>query len=253
MLEDDNWWQPDFLERMLEAMATYPNVKVAWANMRVWKENSDEEWVDTGQNIWNCESTSPRLINWPNRRQMLGAFHSNGAMLVRSEYASQYAIPESLKFGGTEAIRERAFHFPILFIPQVLANFSTTIITSRPKNSLDYGIKQILLAASYIKYVPIKEDDLNVLWQEARAKPAKSTMTLFFAALKFPECRKLLRHAAIRDWIFFAAFSLKHLSLTWLTLRALSSNYELWNFLDRNTALRAKESQSTAIKHSKSK
>jgi len=33
ILEDDNWWEPDFLRTMLDAMERNPQVNVAWANM----------------------------------------------------------------------------------------------------------------------------------------------------------------------------------------------------------------------------
>ncbi|MEP0885050.1 glycosyltransferase [Trichocoleus sp. ST-U3] len=249
LLEDDNWWQPNFLEEMIEVMEKFPEVHVAWANMRFWLEENDETWTDTGRNIWeHSETAPPELFHWPHRRQIRGALHSNGAMIVRSQSAKQYVIPEKIKFGGTEAIRERAFHFPILFVPQVLANFSITKETSRSKNRLDFAQKQVLLVGSFLKHVPVKEETLSSIWHDARSKPAKSTGTLFFAALIFPECRKLLKHTLISDWLFFIALSLKRPLSSWQIFKSVASNQELWDFLDQQTALRAKEAQEQGFK-----
>src|SRR5690348_592267 len=51
ILEDDNWWEPDFLQEMIEVMDTQPEVSLAWANMKVWRERAGNEWAPEGT-IW---------------------------------------------------------------------------------------------------------------------------------------------------------------------------------------------------------
>jgi glycosyltransferase involved in cell wall biosynthesis len=52
LLEDDYWWQPEFLATMLSLLHWHPEQKAACANERIWPENPDGSWADTGQDIW---------------------------------------------------------------------------------------------------------------------------------------------------------------------------------------------------------
>lgn len=249
LLEDDNWWQPDFLEKMIEAMEKFPEVQVAWANMRFWQEEVDGTWTDTKKNIWErSETDNPELFWFPNKQQIGGALHSNGAMLVRTQYISNYAVPDRTPFEAAEAVRDRTFHYPILFLPQVLANFAITRETSRSKNRGTWGQIQSLLIASFFKYVPMEEDTLRGVWYQARSQVPRSTATLFFAASICRECRKIVKYATLEDWIFFIASCLKRPSISWRVFKSISSHRELWDFLNQHTALRVREAQQQGFK-----
>ncbi|MGL5080941.1 MAG: glycosyltransferase family 2 protein [Microcoleaceae cyanobacterium] len=249
LLEDDNWWEAEFLEKMLEALERYPSASVAWANMRLWKEENDQTWTDTGKNIWDemtIISDSYKLFGWPNLHNIRGALHSQGAMLVRSEY--NYVVPEETLSTDIEAVRERMFQYPILFVSERLANFAVTKNTSPSKNRCHYVQSQVLLAGSFFKNVRFSEETLYEIWKEARSKTAKSTGTLFFSALIFPECRYLLKYAILEDWTFFIATSLKRPLVFWQALKSVVSNQNLWNFLDQQTALKVQEAQHSGFK-----
>src|SRR5437868_6306970 len=41
ILEDDNWWAPEFLEKMIEALSSYPEVTLSWCNQKIWQELPD--------------------------------------------------------------------------------------------------------------------------------------------------------------------------------------------------------------------
>jgi hypothetical protein len=234
---------------MIEIMEKFSEVNVAWANMRVWQEESDGTWTDTGKSIWNrSETDSPELFYWPHKQQIRGALHSNGAMLVRSEYASNYVIPDKTSFSGVEYVRERVFHYPILLVPQTLANFSKTRTTSQPKARGTWEQLQTLLAASFFKHVPVKEETLQQIWHEARSKAPNSTATLFYVALIFPECRNLLKYATLGDWGFFMASCLKNPLIFFQVLQSIPSNQTLWDFLDRQTACRTEEARQRGFK-----
>src|SRR4029077_2865517 len=74
ILEDDNWWQPNFLAVMLELMHRYPHVRLAWANMRVWREGEDGSWTDTGKTFWERATGSPpEVFSFPHVLQLGGA------------------------------------------------------------------------------------------------------------------------------------------------------------------------------------
>lgn len=169
-------------------------------------------------------------------------------MLVRSQNISNYVIPDSTPFVVTEAVRERAFHYPILFVPENLANFAITRTTSRTENLEIWGQMQTLLAASFFKDVPVEEDTLRDIWCKARSQPPRSTGTLLFAALICSKCRKLLRYATIGDWAFFIASCLKRPLTSLRILKAVSSNQKLWNFLNQQGAWRTEEAQQRGFK-----
>jgi hypothetical protein len=241
LLEDDNWWEPTFLETMVTTMQRFPQVQVAWANMQIWQEAADS-WINTGQTIWQRDlHDPPELLNWGHPQQILGALHSNGTLVVRSTLADHYIVPEQTPLAATEPIRERAFPFPVLFIPQVHANFAVTRTTARSNHHVSWAQSQILLAGSYFKYVSPSHEQLRAVWKTARSKPAKSTATLFLAALSCPGCLYLLRSATIADWCFFGLFCIKHPFVAMQALRSIATFPEVWRFLDQHTAIRVQE------------
>lgn len=250
LLEDDNWWDANFLETMLDAMQQFPTVQVAWANMRHWQETTDGSWLDTGRTTWDPPPTAdPQLFQWGNSRQLFTALHSNGAMLVRSHAAQRYQTPDDTPFEGAEAIRERTFHFPILFVPQVCANFAITRQSSRSNNTVIWAQLQTLLAGSFLKHVPLTASDLQKLWHHARCKTPKSTTTLFFAAFACPGCFPIVKHASLSDWLFFLAYCLKHPIAAWKISRAIAIYPNLWQFLDEQTAARNQEALDSTPLH----
>jgi len=243
LLEDDNWWEPHFLASMINGMKQFPEIQIAWANMRFWQEETDGNWTDTGRNIWSSNEDSPQLFDWGQPQQIMGALHSNGAMLIRSSVASRLIIPEETPFATVEPVRERAFSFPILFIPQVCANFAITQASSRSRNRTTWSQIQILLIASYFKHISTTEEIIREVWSDARSKPAKSTASLFFAALICLECRYLLDNATFADWLFFIAVCLKRPNEAWANLRSIRAYPTVWAFLDQQTADRVSEKQ----------
>ena len=98
ILEDDNWWEPDFLATMLRLMEQYPQVSVAWANMWLSQEMGDGTWQRNGS-IWPV-TTEDEIQEFlpPDARQVCGALHSNGAMLLRVSEATMFTVPQSQPF-----------------------------------------------------------------------------------------------------------------------------------------------------------
>ncbi len=247
LLEDDNWWAPDFLATMLSAMRSFPSVKVAWANMRHWQEEAGGTWADTGRTTWDVAATNqPQLFEWGHPGQMLTSLHANGAMLVRSQVANRYKTPDHTPFEGAEAIRERTFHFPILFVPHVCANFAITRQSSRSNDTVTWAQLQTLLAGSFLRHVPLNPSSLRQIWHEARRKTPKSTTTLFFAALACPDLGHVLSDANLSDWLFFLAYCLKHPVAAWNISRSIAAYPDLWHFLDTQTAARSREASTSS-------
>jgi glycosyltransferase involved in cell wall biosynthesis len=244
LLEDDNWWEPDFLERMVGLMNQHPEVNVSWANMYFWRQEEDGSWTKTGKCIWERPHDAPiEFFERPQPRQIMGALHSNGAMLVRSAGISNYIIPAETPFAVVEPVRERCFNFPLLFVPEPLANFAVTRQTARSKDVSNWGQVQALLAASFFRNVPVAESTWKDIWHEARSKPARSTCVLFFASIINPGYRSMLRHASVGDWAFFVASSVKHPLNTFQILWSRTEHKQLWDFLNRRSASWCEEAQ----------
>ena len=250
MLEDDNWWQPNFLETMIKTMRTFHEVSVAWSNMCFWKEENNGKWTNTKRNAWNNpETDQPKLFYWPEVHQILGALHSQGAMMVRSEYVINYVTPEKIDSGVVEAIRERAFRFPILFIPKILANFAITKETSRPKKDVGFQQAQMLLAGSFLAHIPLKKETTRKIWRTAYCKQAKNTSILFFASLFCPNSREMLKYATVKDWVYFILSCIRHPIVSFKIARSTYLKNELWDFLYKKTYLRLKEAQKHGFKN----
>lgn len=242
ILEDDNWWEPNFLERMIFYINEYPEANLAWSNMRVWKETDSGKWVDTGKNIWDKKyNFKPKLYYWPSNSQINSAISSNGAMLIKSKYANEYKTPDNIPMEFTEAVRERMFRYPILFVPDVLANFAITKDTARKSDINEYIFGQIILISSYFKNVKLNNDSIEYIWKSARAGKAKYSHVLLYTAILFPYCRHLINKSTIQDWLFFFAYNLRHPFSPFRIIKLLKANKESLIFLNKITKLRAEE------------
>ncbi|HWA10698.1 MAG TPA: glycosyltransferase, partial [Opitutaceae bacterium] len=136
LLEDDNWWEPIFLEKMIASLDAHPEVDLAWSNMRVWRELPGNQWKNTGDCVWSPEHwPRPRLFSWPQLLHVSDILYSNGAMLLRSPAAGRLIMPADTPRDMIEHTRERMMRYPILFVPEPLANFALTLLTFR---STDY-------------------------------------------------------------------------------------------------------------------
>jgi glycosyltransferase involved in cell wall biosynthesis len=135
ILEDDNWWEETFLERMVHQMDRNPGISVAWSNMRFWRENSDESWT-RGHTIWPIdEGNLIEIFREPVPAQLMQNIHSNGAMLVRIAEQDLHPYPRSLPFFMIEAARERNFIGPLMLVRDPLANFALTLSSARNEDA----------------------------------------------------------------------------------------------------------------------
>jgi len=241
LLEDDNWWEPGFLETMISAMAVHPQVQIGWANMRFWEEQADQTWRDTGRNVWQVDWTEPRLMPWPDPRQMNGALHSNGAMLARSSF-EYFAVPDSIDFAAIEPFRERTFVHPLLFVPQRLANFAVTRTTARPSDAASWMHALAVLTGTFLSEIKMSDEQLQNLWSNAR-KGSRSSHVLFACAFHFASCRRLLRYATLSDWLWTCAYTVRHPLRMYDVLRLFKEKKTEEDFLAYHTRRRQVESR----------
>jgi glycosyltransferase involved in cell wall biosynthesis len=246
LLEDDNWWEPEFLERMVKAMDGDPRVAVGWSNMRFWQEEVDGKWTRLDRTVWPTGEGSPvELFDWPEPRQTDTALHSTGAMLVRTGDRASFKTPLETSFEFVDPVRERAFPHPLLFVREPLVNFALTRTTARSLSAAGRAEHYVLLISSFFKHVGASPDLVSSTWQRARKAGARSTNKLIFAGLASRHCRPLLAQATAGDWLYFAVWCLRHPRLAVCALRARSLYPDLWSYLDLCTAERCGQKDSS--------
>lgn len=241
LLEDDNWWEPDFLQSMLAAAEGHPEVSVAWSNQRLWQEQADGTWQDTGRLSHPYrDGDSPRLVAWGDPAQIYGAVHSHGAALFRSQSGRCYKTPE-VPIAVVEMFRERLFPHPLLFVPRPLANFSITLLTARSQDRGEWAALQTMLAATFLKHALYDDARLEALWTAARESRPPRTTTLLLASLMEPSCRTMLRHARASDWLLLGRGLARRPYLVPRILLSRRRHASWWEFLDRASAERFAE------------
>lgn len=189
LLEDDNWWEPNFLKRMLAALNSNPNVDIAVANERVWRESLSGQWINTNRTIWpdGPDQLFSTSVDFACGSSKL----CNSSMLVRRLNRAPFLTPKDIPVDVTEHFRERCVNQPILLVREPLVNFAETLHTSRQKDGILWGAYQALLIAScFHSLVPLSRVRLAQRLVSAEAgRPSPRITSLATTALFFPEVR----------------------------------------------------------------
>jgi len=238
ILEDDNWWDPEFLSTMLLAAQEYPKVTVFWANMRVWREQDDGSFRDTGRLVHPSAPCDKLIkVNWGHREQMYGSLHSNGALLVRSTSGQRFTTPP-VPFAVMESFRDRMFPYPLVFISKPLVNFSLTHHTARSDDWIHWVVFQAVLMASFVKHAGLSLEEIQQVWLSARVQVPPRTNSLLLASLVDPYSRILLRCARPSDWFRLFRSITRSPRIIWEVLGLRKEHPDWWSFLDSHTELR---------------
>lgn len=217
ILEDDNAWEPRFLEKMLAALALHPDATLAWCN-----QSLDEELADGSARAlmrtvrpWP-DDTVPSLRHFGSVSQAFGALYANGAMVMRRPSAPGYLTPD-IPTTGIEPYRERLFPGPLLYVPEPLARFTITRVTSRAKDSVAWAVLQVALIATFVRAAgPARDEEL---WRHARSSRPSMAGGLIQAGLSDPACRRLLRLARPGEWFRWLLGTLRRPHIAWASLR----------------------------------
>ncbi len=253
ILEDDNWWEPTFLEEMLKAAQTFPSYSVFWANMRIWKEGPEGTFADTGKTIHPQSGKGLyEEIVWSDDRQVMGAVHSNGACLIRSGTQNDYRIPK-VPFATIEMFRERCFPHPLVLVRKPLANFSVTLRSERKNDLLvEWGEATAVLAAAFFQYAPWSRERIRGYFEAGRKNRPPTTGTLLNAAIIEPKLRFLFRIVTGKEILKWAASLCKRPTLIFRLKFSRKLRPEWWVFLDKHTKIRFSETQSSTTNSSES-
>lgn len=239
LLEDDNWWEPEFLSTMLAVARQFPDCDIFWANQRIWDEQADGSFRDSGA-IMRDESfaTVPQAFAWPHPSQLFGPLHSAGAMLVRSHDRTDYQTPADTPLSAVESFRERIWRYPVVFVPAPIANWSVTLQTHRSRSPAEHIMLQVMLAATLLKHWRLSDTEASQIWNDARRSRYPTTSVLIYAGLVEPGCRHFLKHANAGDWARFLRTAFRRPLVPWTVFRSRRTRPGLWTWLDDRTAAR---------------
>lgn len=238
MLEDDNAWSPAFLEKMIAVAEAHPTETVFWCNQGIGDEESDGTVRDSGETVRPLEPDGrARRVAWGQSEQIFGAVHAHGAALFRSRPGDDFSTP-AVPIALVEAFRERRFPYPLVYVPQPLAQFTRTRHTARSDNRSEWAVVQTMLAATFLKHAAYAESRLASLWGDARRRSPPATGTLLFASIVEPACRRHRQHARAIDWLRFLRGLARR---PWTLARVNASrrrHADWWQYLDEATQAR---------------
>ncbi len=243
LLEDDNWWEPNYLQRLIEVMDLHPTVNVIGSNTRKWRMESDATWTEL--ETFLPPTSEVKLLHWPIAYNLFGNRIGNAALLCRSANISDYIVPEETSLAMTEGVRERAFPHPFLFLCEPLSNFAIRPATNRSSDRLDATIAPVLLIASIFEHVPFKEATLRDIWHSLGTgqKNRDAWFKFFFAGMICPRAKALTKFAGATQRATFIAYCLRHPKVVKAVLRSRTTHSQLWSFLMDNTEKRLCEAQ----------
>lgn len=231
ILEDDNWYEADFLNDMLAVLNLYPEVKMAVANEKIWREDVNNNWTDTKQTIWPIEKENEffpfRIIDKCGCAKIC-----NSSMFWRTTDA-KWLTPAEIPIDVTEHFRERIIPHPILLIKKPLVNFSETLRTSRTYKSNTWSVYQALLIASVFEGTAPDEREVlaEKLWTKARTEDNLFKTALFNAVWISKAPFTLFRKATISEKARYALTIIKNPMLIFDCLNAVKKNQSCWQFL----------------------
>ena len=240
ILEDDNTWDPSFLQTLVAALEQNPAASLAWCNQRVFREDPQGTLSDTGKCVRPSEEHGApvRLVRWGEQwEQVTGAVHANGSMVLRSASAAALQTPD-ISFAAVEAYRERFLEYPLLYVPQALATFTVTQMSARPSHDPLWGLTQVALASTFLSHGPVSTDAQRALWRYHAMKQPSMSNQLIAAGLVCPAARWVLRFAAVSDWARFLAAVARRPPEWWKILHLRRTRPGWWSQLDTATQAR---------------
>jgi hypothetical protein len=241
ILEDDNWWEPDFLSVMIQIMENHPRAYVAWSNMWFSREMPDGTW-QREDTIWPTTNEEEiREFTPPEPQQVCGCLHSHGAMLVRNSERTMFTVPLSLLVFAIEPVRERVYPGPLLLVNRPLANFALTQATTRGESADQNMQILVLLAQTFFAHARVHAAFYRQAWRSNSGAMGHKHRALLAGAFLSGRLRPLLKAARIRDLLLVAAWALRHPSRFRGLFQAREHFPDVYDFLDAASRSRIPE------------
>lgn len=208
LLEDDNWWEPGLLARLLSEIRHRPSINVAWANSHVWHETAAGGWERNGT-IWPVTADEPvTLFDPPHPRQACRNIHSHGAMILRVTPDTMVPCPLSMPIVAVEPIRERAYPGQLLLVREPLANFAVTVETARRETADENMQLTVLLALTLMRRCPDTAEFFSRMWVECRGARGHHQRGLIVAGAMAGRLRRVLTSATIGELAVVAGWAI---------------------------------------------
>lgn len=205
ILEDDNWWEPTFLDSQLRALASDPDAPLVVGNELVWQELPDGNWRNTGRTIWPFRDV--RTHRYRAEEVAGSARICNSSMLIRVSRAGALLTPETIPVDVTEHFRERLLPPTILLNGEPLVNYAETIRTARSTGSESWGYWQYLLIGSLFIATgsPLARIALaRKLWKHCPSATSPRAVSLVATSVAIPEAGSIFWTAPYASLARFA-------------------------------------------------
>jgi glycosyltransferase involved in cell wall biosynthesis len=230
VLEDDNWWEPEFLQEMISVMDAHATVDLAWANMTLWRERPGNNWESVGT-IWD-KGDHPLQLFWETQpRQMMEPLHSEGAMLVRTRGRHMVPHPASTPLFIIEALRERCIRGPLLLNRRPLANFALTVATARQEDLVEKTGAQALMVADFLRKNEVSRDFLRQAWCHKWWSGRYALRSIIVGGLLSNRAQALRYVAFSREFFLGVLWFIRHPVLTARIARYVLMEKEISGFL----------------------
>jgi len=210
LLEDDNWWEPTFLESQMGALVTHYEAPLVVGNERIWQELPDGQWRDTGQTIWTEGDVTFRDLRI---EDICGSANiCNSSMLIRVTAARYLKTPDTIPVDVTEHFRERQLGPRLLLNRKALVNYSETLRTARATDGETWGRYQCILIGSV--FIAITDasarNELAVcLWNECASPLSPRAVTLLACGVAIREARALFWKAPFLSKLRFVIWVMR--------------------------------------------
>lgn len=211
LLEDDNWWEPTLLERLLSVANDHQSASVVWANAWLWREKGATDWERLPQPIWPvADHPAISVFDAADPRQACRSVHSNTAMLLRVGENTMFPSPEDMPFFAIEPVRERRYGRPMVLVREPLANFALTLETSRHETADQNMQVQALLAQTFLTGSDFTDDFHRQMWGAAGGSRGHSQRALLVGAFMAGRLLRVLNGAKLADLAVVAGWALRH-------------------------------------------
>ena len=209
LLEDDNWWEPTYLAHLLALLKANSSEIVAISNERVWQENEDGSWTDTGRCIWPFVDTKTHSLSI---QEIAGSARlCNSGTLYRLD-GRELRTPDTIPPDVSEHFRERLLPPSLMLSGAPLVNFAQTISTVRTKSGEKWGFYQVLLIGSLFiatRDAAVQSELAATLWRDCPDPISPRAVALMTAGLAVPEARALMRRAPLLSLLRFTLWLLR--------------------------------------------
>jgi glycosyltransferase involved in cell wall biosynthesis len=241
ILEDDNWWEPAFLQTAIDYLDQHPDASMVWSNMRLWQEKMGGQWEDTHQTTWDC--TTDQMFYWPQQKQIIGHLHSTGAMVYRNNGSGNNQVPKGTLLNAVEAVRERSFKHPIAVLAKPLANFAITLSTNRSADKTEWIATQVMLLASYVLTAPNKYEAFDTALAHHRMLKPSPIANFYLANAWIIKDEQLKGCFTIKDRLFLFKWLIKNAIFLGKIKGYIKNNQQVYNYLLEQTGTRFKQSR----------